>query len=267
MARPARPAVAGGRHADADRIRGHRADGCRPAAAVLGAGVRHRAVPAQRFRPADPAGADGPVAGDVDPLHVLAAHRDARLRQHHRPGAGHGPGGRGDLRLRGAGAGVFPGGLAAQPCAGAAAGGPRAVADRGRVHSHLQRTVVGGAYHRTGRHRAGLAGRQAARAPARRRPPRGVPRVLRAGGRELCHPHEQQPCQGRQHQCRAEEDRRRVRGRVRLRSRAHPLVPADVGRWLPARCETRGGADPALFLLAGPVRAQPGHLRSCTQRG
>ena len=83
------------------------------------------------------ADADRAVADGVVPLYLVALYLDAELERPGKPGVRDHSAVRRDLRLGGAGAGLLPGGLAAESPAGAAAGGHGFVANRGHLRPHL----------------------------------------------------------------------------------------------------------------------------------
>ncbi|MCS5932394.1 hypothetical protein LNQ03_19060 [Klebsiella pneumoniae subsp. pneumoniae] len=71
------------------------------------------------------------------PLYLVALYLDAELERPGKPGVRDHSAVRRDLRLGGAGAGLLPGGLAAESPAGAAAGGHGFVANCGHLRPHL----------------------------------------------------------------------------------------------------------------------------------
>ncbi|STT00035.1 cellulose synthase catalytic subunit [Klebsiella pneumoniae] len=73
----------------------------------------------------------------IVPLYLVALYLDAELERPGKPGVRDHSAVRRDLRLGGAGAGLLPGGLAAESPAGAAAGGHGFVANRGHLRPHL----------------------------------------------------------------------------------------------------------------------------------
>ncbi len=96
---------------------------------------------------------------------------------------------------------------------------------------------------------------------------RRFPPLRREGRRRLHHPPGQQGRQGRQHQPRACQDRRRIRRGLRLRPRADAGLPAAHRGLAAARPRPLHGADPASFLLPGPVRAEPRQRLARAERG